>query len=1062
MNISTYNMNRKLLIAILILFFGISSSNAQFKMGNTLTPLTGNLYPIILSNDAQGGLHQVATIAARNAIPALRRQQGMLCAVLDAGSGTPKTYQLIGGILDANWVEFTLGSATTVTTNANLTGPITSVGNTTSVASQTGTGSTFVMSASPILTTPNLGTPTALVGTNITGTAAGLTAGNVTGIVAGANGGTGVANTGKTITLGGNLTTGGAYPTTLTSTAATTVTLPTTGTLATLAGTEALTGKTINGLTPTASTTGFTIAGGTTSKTLTVSSDATVSGTNTGDQTLPTLVSLNAVAANTAITAGTNTKITYDAKGLVTAGAAATTADIAASTNKNYVTDAQQTVLANTSGVNTGDQTNVTGTAANVTGIVAGANGGTGVANTGKTITLGGNLTTGGAYQTTLTSTAATTVTLPTTGTLATLAGAEALTGKTINGLTPTAATTGFTIAGGTTSKTLTVSSDATVSGTNTGDQTNITGNAATASTASTVTTNANMTGDVTSVGNATTIANNAVNYGKMQTVTASRLLGNPLASTATPSEISIGSGLSLSTGGVLTAAGSGGTVTSASVVTANGVSGTVANATTAPAITLSLGAITPTSVVASGNLSGTQLTSTVAIGTAPLVVTSTTPVANLSIGGNASTVTTNANLTGMVTSIGNSTTVITNANLTGEVTSTGNTTTVGNAAVIGKVLTGYTSGAGTITASDNILTAIQKLNGNDVTNANSVWNLTGNAGTTAGTNFIGTTDNKDVVFKRSGIQSGLLGFNNTSFGLLALNAATTGINNVAIGISALAANTSGGNNTATGISALANNTTGTSNTATGGSALMLNTTGGSNTATGVSALNSNTTGGNNTAIGSSALVANTTGVNNVAIGFNAGYGDDSSTANQSVIDNNALFLGYQASRDIVANTTALTNITAIGSNAKVSQSNSLILGGTGANAVSVGIGTTAPASTLDVVGDVSAKRYLTTMPAAITAAATTTVDLSTGNVFTLNVAASITTLTLTNAPTRPATFVFKLSYSSSTAYTIAWPAAFLWSGGIPPVLTCVSGKTDILSIIFDGTNYYCSYALNF
>lgn len=36
--------------------------------------------------------------------------------------------------------------------------------------------------------------------------------------------------------------------------------------------------------------------------------------------------------------------------------ASVTTADIAASTNKNYVTDAQQTVLGNTSGTNTGDQ----------------------------------------------------------------------------------------------------------------------------------------------------------------------------------------------------------------------------------------------------------------------------------------------------------------------------------------------------------------------------------------------------------------------------------------------------------------------------------------------------------------------------------------------------------------------------------------------------------------------------------------------------------------------------------------------------------------------------------
>jgi hypothetical protein len=78
------------------------------------------------------------------------------------------------------------------------------------------------------------------------------------------------------------------------------------------------------------------------------------SNTNTGDQTL---AGLGGVAANADITAATKTKITYDAKGLVTAGADATTADIAASTDKNYVTDAELTVLQNTSGTNTGDQT---------------------------------------------------------------------------------------------------------------------------------------------------------------------------------------------------------------------------------------------------------------------------------------------------------------------------------------------------------------------------------------------------------------------------------------------------------------------------------------------------------------------------------------------------------------------------------------------------------------------------------------------------------------------------------------------------------------------------------
>ncbi|NBW14125.1 MAG: hypothetical protein EBR82_39620 [Caulobacteraceae bacterium] len=62
------------------------------------------------------------------------------------------------------------------------------------------------------------------------------------------------------------------------------------------------------------------------------------------------------VDENAAITGATKTKITYDAKGLVTAGADATTADIADSSNKRYVTDAQLTVIGNTSGTNTGDQ----------------------------------------------------------------------------------------------------------------------------------------------------------------------------------------------------------------------------------------------------------------------------------------------------------------------------------------------------------------------------------------------------------------------------------------------------------------------------------------------------------------------------------------------------------------------------------------------------------------------------------------------------------------------------------------------------------------------------------
>lgn len=79
----------------------------------------------------------------------------------------------------------------TATTNANLTGPITSSGNATSIASQTGTGTKFVMSVSPTMT-----------GTTTTGNLTLGTAGNKISITTGSNASAGTGTlTGGTVTI---------------------------------------------------------------------------------------------------------------------------------------------------------------------------------------------------------------------------------------------------------------------------------------------------------------------------------------------------------------------------------------------------------------------------------------------------------------------------------------------------------------------------------------------------------------------------------------------------------------------------------------------------------------------------------------------------------------------------------------------------------------------------------------------------------------------------------------------------------------------------------------------
>jgi hypothetical protein len=331
-------------------------------------------------------------------------------------------------------------------------------------------------------------------------------------------------------------------------------------------------------------------------------------------------------------------------------------------------------------------------------------------------------------------------------------------------------------------------------------------------------------------------------------------------------------------------------------------------------------GSITGASGTFSGGLTGTQLVSTIASGTAPLSVTSNTLVPNL-----------NADL------------------LDGAHAST------------------FQPAGVYATLGLNTFTATQTISSGDLSVSSGNISLPQTASASAGVINLGGNP-----FMHACCSAGQ---RNTFIGANAGNFTTTGSYNFASGDGALAANTTGNENSANGTSALHSNSEGNYNNAIGNWALQSNTTGAHNAAHGVAALNNNTTGWYNTANGYGVLYYNTTSSKNTAVGFEAlrenchgeagectannntalGYlaGVTGTAANANVTGSNNTFIGYQSGP---GTSTEISNATAIGYNALASANNALVLGGTGGNAVNVGIGTESPAARLQVVdGDVYA-----------------------------------------------------------------------------------------------------------
>ena len=302
----------------------------------------------------------------------------------------------------------------------------------------------------------------------------------------------------------------------------------------------------------------------------------------------------------------------------------------------------------------------------------------------------------------------------------------------------------------------------------------------------------------------------------------------------------------------------------------------------------------------------------------------------------------------------------------------------------------------------------------------------------------------------------------NTAVGFNALSKNTIGDKNVALGYGTLSANTIGYSNVSVGVNSLKSNIDGTYNIAIGENALLASTGASTNIAIGwdsmaasnIDADNSHSIGIgvkslyknigiSNIGIGYSTLVNNTSGLNNIAIGYVALENNVSGSQN--------IAIGNQSGVDVQFS--ALTNTVVIGSNAKVTQSNSIILGNASDTNIKVGIGTAAPSEKLEVSGKTKTTTLQVTNGATAGYVLTATDNLGNmswqtptgGGTFTGGTVSGPTNFTngLTANTLTVGTFSVSRKFSSSESFT----------GSVTKTITHNLNTQDVIVQLWDSSN---------